>query len=150
MDIEKLHTEIVEEYHDLVRIYCTCKLLNEEDAKECTQEVFVLLMLKNINFTMNIKVWLFNTADKVLKNYKCKNNRHISVTDMEFIPNLSDYYTNIAVENRIQSFLAEEDYNLVWDFFVNRVPIEKLAKERSISLINCYSRISRLQQDVFE
>ena len=68
--------KIIEEYYQSIYNYCYAKLnFNHTNAEDSTQEVFLILMKKQkkLNLSDNIKIWLYKTADNVVKAYKRKN-----------------------------------------------------------------------------
>ncbi len=57
--------EIAETYYEDVYRFCHSELINEDDAKDVTQEVFLLFQKKYRDMNdINIKSWLFNVAQK--------------------------------------------------------------------------------------
>lgn len=73
--LENTFNEIAQQYYDAIFKYCCVRLNNEHAAKDCTQEVFLILYKKmdKLKLSENIRAWLYRTSDNVIKNYRRKN-----------------------------------------------------------------------------
>ena len=72
MEHDDLCSILVETYYDAIYRYCYATLqFDEQAAQDCTQETFYLLVKKKavLNLHGNMKVWLYKTADRVMRNY---------------------------------------------------------------------------------
>jgi RNA polymerase sigma factor (sigma-70 family) len=74
--IEPEHcTLIIEKYYREIFSYCYAKLgYSHHSAEDCTQEVFVVFFTKHerLDETDNIRLWLYRTADNVIKAFMRK------------------------------------------------------------------------------
>lgn len=94
-----IYKDIVKKYYREIFNYCYVKLrYNKQDAEECTQETFMILLKKwkSLSSIDNIRGWLYRTSDNVMKNYNRKANRHRN----ELSPfNDAEYDTNLKFDN---------------------------------------------------
>lgn len=71
--IEPEHcTLIIEKYYREIFSYCYAKLgYSHHSAEDCTQEAFVVFFTKHerLDETDNIRLWLYRTADNVIKTF---------------------------------------------------------------------------------
>ena len=60
----KLCELLIQEYYTDVMNFCRAKLRDEEAAKDCAQETFILFFEKRqrLDLTENIKAWLLSAA----------------------------------------------------------------------------------------
>ena len=69
---------ITKQYYDSIKAYCHARLPDDfHGAEDCTQEVFLLLFEKRdtLDFSGNIRGWLYAAADRILQNYGRKQSR---------------------------------------------------------------------------
>ena len=73
---ETLCELIINRYYDTVYNLCFARLnRNRQAAEDCTQETFLTFFSKRgkLEFTDNIQLWLYRTAEKVIKSYIRRN-----------------------------------------------------------------------------
>ncbi len=83
-------SEIAEEYYDEIYSFCYSNSgCNEHDARDITQDIFLLLQEKAENLEdINIRVWLRRTAALKMKEYYRKNKKEQSYLrlDSDVVP----------------------------------------------------------------
>ncbi len=69
---------IIKNYYKEILRYCNMKLRNHHAAEDCTQEIFLLFVKKSgtIDFSKDIRPWLYAAADRIMKNYLRKSKNH--------------------------------------------------------------------------
>lgn len=142
---------IINNFYKKIFIYCYNKLRNEQAAEDCTQEVFLTLFQKrfNINFSDELKHWLYKAADICIKKYINKNIDNFLDID-EFSDSIPDNSSlnNPAAEG-IYECLNESESKLLKKYldtpFGER---DKLAAEFGISSGTLYKRIERIKKKI--
>lgn len=86
---DNLCSAIIEKYYKSIYAYCYTQLnYSKFSADDCTQEVFMILLNKQHRLDLedsNIKLWLYRTADNVIRTYKRKNSRTADVDIDELV-----------------------------------------------------------------
>jgi len=119
----KLFNSIIENYSDYVYNMIYYTILDEEDAKDLTQEVFYKIWkgLDNFRNESSLKTWVFKITQNHLKNY-LKSKKIKKILSLEFLFEeknrdfeSKDYY----LSERIESLLSRlpEDYRRVLVLF---------------------------------
>lgn len=149
MDENIIITKIVEEYYQIIYNYCYSNLnFNHSSAEDCTQEVFFTLLKKQkkLKLSKNIKLWLYRTADNVLKVYRRKNklnDKVLSIDEIE-IPVQNNF--EITDSNEIFDDISEEDYLLLQAYYDGGYGNkEDIARQFNMSLAQLYKRIHNIK-----
>jgi RNA polymerase sigma-70 factor, ECF subfamily len=119
----KLFNSIIENYSEYVYNMIYYTILDEEDAKDLTQEVFYKIWkgLDNFRNESSLKTWIFRITQNHLKNY-LKSKKIKKILSLEFLFEeknrdfeSKDYY----LSERIESLLSRlpEDYRRVLVLF---------------------------------
>ncbi len=98
---------IAGQYYDDIYRFCLYRLKNSDDAKDITQEVFLLFKEKENELIDNhIRSWLFSVAERKIKEeYKRrKRDSHITYLD-ELVP----YNDEILTEFEEIDFISDEE-----------------------------------------
>ena len=143
---------IANQYYQPIFRYCYGQLdCNADAAKDCTQEVFLILIQKkrHLNLGGNIKTWLYKTADRVMWNYRRKEKKYknqISIDDIELIDDSS--FSKLELESML-SCLTEEEYTLLMEYY-NASYGERaaLAQQHGMSLGALYIEVNRIRNKV--
>lgn len=172
MAIDRKRAEqIVKEYYDDIYYFCCLKLQDNEEAKDVTQEVFLLFLEKIKTLEdYKLKSWLYSVAgNKISDKYRerKKNQKIVSIDDGNGseIFNKTEYSYKIddadfeedkkneydeydEVEKKILSILTKEEQELFFKVFVKREKKEKTAEELNITENNLYTKIYRLRKKI--
>jgi RNA polymerase sigma-70 factor, ECF subfamily len=119
----KLFNSIIENYSEYVYNMIYYTILDEEDAKDLTQEVFYKIWkgIDNFRNESSLKTWIFRITQNHLKNY-LKSKKIKKILSLEFLFEeknrdfeSKDYY----LSERIESLLSRlpEDYRRVLVLF---------------------------------
>lgn len=143
MKYEKLVDEIIMQYYESIFKYCYVRLKNENDASDCTQEVFAVFCKKagKLRLNENIRAWLYRTADNVIKSFRRKNKAYISLDDISEIPDKTDFEAAAPLED----IISEDEYRLLKAYYIDKVGIELIAEKLGISKDAAFKRIYRLK-----
>lgn len=142
---EKIIELIYREYYETVFRYCRVRLNGDlHAAQDCTQEVFLVLhkKLKKLIDLDSILPWLYQTADREIKNYRRK---HPAMIDIDEIVDLAAPQQ----EDSPLDILDEEERKLV-DLYYGGVDKYAIAKNLGISLDVLYKRMHRIRQKLKE
>ena len=142
---EKIIELIYREYYETVFRYCRVRLNGDlHAAQDCTQEVFLVLhkKLKKLVDLDSILPWLYQTADREIKNYQRK---HPAMIDIDEIVDLAAPQQ----EDSPLDILDEEERKLV-DLYYGGVDKYAIAKNLGISLDVLYKRMHRIRQKLKE
>lgn len=142
MKYENTFNDIAEEYYLSIFKYCWVKLGDEHLAKDCTQEVFLILFKKmnKLKLSENIRAWLYRTADNVVNNYRRKRKNTVSYEELNQMT--EDVY---SVEASFEDIISKEEYALLNDYYINGDDIETISKRLGISKAAASQRIHRLK-----
>lgn len=148
--IEKSLCElIIREYYNMVYYFCFANLnRNRQAAEDCTQETFLVLFSKRskLEYTDNIKHWLYKTAQKVMKAYLRKNKQIMldidDVADELYIEEETFKDANDAFD-----CLTEEEKELL-NIYYNYDYGERirLAEEKGMTQSALYNKVYRIRQ----
>lgn len=145
MKFENTFDEIAEQYYTSIFKYCWVKLCDEHSAKDCTQEVFLILYKKmdKLKLSENIRAWLYRTADNVINNYRKKNRNSIPLDDLN--ETAEDTY---SVGMPFEEIITQEEYELLNSYYINGDSIETISKQLGISKDAVYQRIHRIKTKI--
>ena len=172
MAIDRKRAEqIVKEYYDDIYYFCCLKLQDKEEARDITQEVFLLFFekLKTLDDD-KLKAWLYSVSrNKINDKFRerKKEQKIISIDDDNGhnIFNRTEYSYKISdedfeedaktdwdkydeAEKKILSILTKEEQELFFKVFVKREKKEKTAEELNITENNLYTKIYRLRKKI--
>ena len=144
--------KIIDKYYNEIYSYCFIKLkYNKHSAEDCTQEVFVIFFQKHEKlYENNIKIWLYRTADNIIKTYlrKNTNNNTVSIENSVEAMNLADtsqFHEND--ESDIFDCLTEEELKLVRLYYDTDYGNHKeTAEKNGLTLTALYQRIHKIKQ----
>lgn len=149
MEENSIVKSIIEKYYQSIYNYCYSKLnFNHSSAEDCTQEVFLTLIKKQrkLNLSDNIKLWLYRTADNVIKAYRRKNKLNdeaLNIDEIEIsVPN------DFEVTDANSSFekISEEEYLLLKDYYNGEYGNkEEVAHKHNMTLTQLYKRIHNIK-----
>lgn len=142
---EKIIELIYREYYETVFRYCRVRLNGDlHAAQDCTQEVFLVLhkKLKKLVDLDSILPWLYQTADREIKNYRRK---HPAMIDIDEIADLAAPQQ----EDSPLDILDEEERKLV-DLYYGGADKYAIAKNLGISLDVLYKRMHRIRKKLKE
>lgn len=142
MSKDNIYDEVVTKYYENIRMYCLARLHDNETAKDCTQEVFLLLYKKwnDIKSYENISAWLHITADNIMKNAKRKNIREVPTENEQLdVPVTENFHEG----NDILDLLGTYDYNLLLYHYQCGIPVNELAKKLGVSESKVRKRLER-------
>lgn len=145
-----IYRDIVTKYYKEIFNYCYVKLkYNREDAKECTQEAFMILLLKwkTISSTENIRAWLYRTSDNVMRNFKKKSYRYKE--ELSTFDNLQGHQKLIYEDDygtfELLSILSMEEQKLLREYYLDRATARELSNKYKISENAIYVKIHRIK-----
>lgn len=172
MAIDRKRAEqIVKEYYDDIYYFCCLKLQDKEEARDITQEVFLLFFekLKTLDDD-KLKAWLYSVSrNKINDKFRerKKEQKIISIDDDNGynIFNRTEYSYKISdedfeedaktdwdkydeAEKKILSILTKEERELFFRVFVKREKKEAMADEMNITENNLYTKIYRLRKKI--
>ena len=143
---------IAEQYYQSIYIYCYAKLNYDTNAaQDCTQNVFLVLIQKKhrLDLNGNIRVWLYKTADCVIRNYRRKEKRYrekIPLDEIELADagGLSDQDAAISFD-----CLTAAEFALLTDYY-NAVygTRNELAQQHGMTLPELYKEIGRIRNKI--
>lgn len=150
----KLCEVIIKEYYSDIMSFCLAKLNDEEAARDCAQETFVLFFekRKKLDLSENIKVWLLSTAANVIKNYTRNNWRRVD--DSEKILENTAVNENIQEQIKLHetiSKLSDEEADILIKYYQgDKKDRQALANELGITLNTLYIRIRRIKDKLLD
>ncbi len=143
--------ELIKLYYKEIYNYCLAKLnFSSHSAEDCTQEVFVAFFKKhkNLDLTENIRLWLYRTADLVIKSWLRKNETPISLENSVEAQNMA-FEENFSDMDKISAFdiLTTEETEILKAYY-NSDKEEKIAaaKKLGLSLPSFYTRVHRIKK----
>ena len=150
MSNNTLCNEIIEKYYASIYRYCFVRLdYNEYAADDCTQEVFLILLKKQhkLNLSDNIRAWLYETANRVIKAYLRKANKEDTISNPDEIEDKT-----AVIENDSQSALeclTEEEYLLISEYYSSEYGSKaELAQKYGLTLTQLYKKVHTIKEKV--
>ncbi|MGN0607262.1 MAG: sigma-70 family RNA polymerase sigma factor [Oscillospiraceae bacterium] len=147
MKNDQTFNKICNMYYASIYKFCNYQLQNSDAAKECTQETFLTLYRKMpyLNLSQDLGAWLYKTASNHIKAYKRKNpNNHTSLDEVENILTYSLEYSDI------KNLLSKDEYTLVVDYYINKNPVENIAKKYKITKSGVYTRLQKIKKKLLK
>lgn len=149
----KISEQIIQKYYRELYNYCFAKLkYNKQSAEDCTQELFLILLKKheNLDENDNIRIWLYRTADNVIKAYHRKNpDSDISLEDSTEAMNTPAPDSFSQNETDLSEWLTPEETELVRLYYETDYGDRKTtAKKLGITVTALYQRINKIKQKI--
>lgn len=135
---------ILDKYYNKIYNYCLVKMKNEDDAYDCVQQVFYILLVKlsKVELTNNISLWLYRTADKVISRYWKKNKKHIDLDSITEADNSVQFENSYEI---VETLISQEEISLLEKYYLKGMTVEELSFQYNISTAAMYKRIERLK-----
>ena len=150
---ETLCELIINRYYDTVYNLCFARLnRNRQAAEDCTQETFLTFFSKRskLEFTDNIQLWLYRTAEKVIKAY-IRRNKQILIDVDEVADKLISEEQSFEEQSVAFDGLSEEEKELLtiyYDYeYGERI---RLAEEKGLTQSALYNRVYRIKQKLYK
>ena len=150
---ETLCELIINRYYDTVYNLCFARLnRNRQAAEDCTQETCLTFFSKRskLEFTDNIQLWLYRTAEKVIKAY-IRRNKQILIDVDEVADKLISEEQSFEEQSVAFDCLSEEEKELLtiyYDYeYGERI---RLAEEKGLTQSALYNRVSRIKQKLYK
>ena len=150
---ETLCELIINRYYDTVYNLCFARLnRNRQAAEDCTQETFLTFFSKRgkLEFTDNIQLWLYRTAEKVIKSY-IRRNKQILIDVDEVADKLISEEQSFEEQSEAFDCLSEEEKELLtiyYDYeYGERI---RLAEEKGLTQSALYNRVYRIKQKLYK
>ncbi len=150
--IEPEHcTLIIEKYYREIFSYCYAKLgYSHHSAEDCTQEVFVVFFSKHerLDETDNIRLWLYRTADNVIKTFMRKSPPvAVSIEDSSEAMNIADSGGFTEVSDSPLDILDPEERQLLELYYDSDYGQRTAAAKRlGISLPALYRKVHKIKK----
>ncbi len=147
---EETFDMIAKQFYNAIFKYCCVRLKKENDAYDCTQEVFLIFFKKmnKLRISENIGAWLYRTADNVIKNFYRKNKTHISLDDVPDIPAEIDPESVVEADIPLSGIISEQEYKLIASYYIDKEDINVIAKNLNITKDAAYKRIQRIKAKI--
>ena len=150
---ETLCELIINRYYDTVYNLCFARLnRNRQAAEDRTQETFLTFFSKRgkLEFTDNIQLWLYRTAEKVIKSY-IRRNKQILIDVDEVADKLISEEQSFEEQSEAFDCLSEEEKELLtiyYDYeYGERI---RLAEEKGLTQSALYNRVYRIKQKLYK
>ena len=150
---ETLCELIINRYYDTVYNLCFARLnRNRQAAEDCTQETFLTFFSKRgkLEFTDNIQLWLYRTAEKVIKSY-IRRNKQILIDVDEVADKLISEEQSFEEQSVAFDCLSEEEKELLtiyYDYeYGERI---RLAEEKGLTQSALYNRVYRIKRKLYK
>ncbi len=145
--------QIMQKYYRELYNYFFAKLkYNKQSAEDCTQELFMILLKKheNLDENDNIRIWLYRTADNVIKAYHRKNpDINISLEESAEAMNKPAPDSFSQDETDLSKWLTPEETELVRLYYNTDYGDRKAAaKKLGITVTALYQRINKIKQKI--
>ena len=141
-----------EQYYQPLYRYCLLQLGGDlSAADDCVQETFLRMLEKkdSLDFTGNIRSWLYSTAYRVIKEHRLRNRREMELCpgdqDIELVAAEQD--TASAEEAaKLLSALSDEEYRLLEAYYdSDHGSKSAVAKEYGMTMAQLYKRVQTLR-----
>ena len=146
-DCEKIIGECYREIYN----YCFAKLRYDHHAAEdCTQDVFVTFFSKHekLDTTTNIRIWLYRTADNIIKAFLRKSGVNTVSLDDELVQMIPDPTPSQDEESSgLLDCLTDEERKIVQVYYSSDFgDKKKAAASLGMSLPALYQRIHKIKK----
>ncbi len=149
--MKKIITTMIERYYDSIYYYCVARMDDADAAKDCTQEVFYVLVKKQSTLSdlENIRPWLYRTADYAMKEYKRRDSHYITTPNEEFLQEAETFEPDLD-DGSIQKILNETEYSFLWKHYIEGYTVRELAQQMDISEATAYMRLTRIRRKIID
>ena len=144
--------KIIQTYYKEIYSYCFAKLsYRQHPAEDCTQEVFIVFFSKHekLSGTDNIRLWLYRTADNIIKAYIRKNYGHeVSIEDNPEVYNIpaESSFPDESADDPFEVLTEEEKKLLEAYYDTDYGQRSAAAKKMGISLAAMYQRVHKIKK----
>lgn len=136
--------KVIDDHYQRIYNYCYSQLnYSHHAAADCTQEVFLIMLEKQKRLDMegNIKIWLYRTANNVIRQYIRKRKRHEAV-DIDECAIAVDNTFEIKGELSVLDRLSQEEYSLIEEYYSGKYPDRTaLAEKHGVTIEKLYKMI---------
>ena len=124
---EKQYREIVEKYSDMIYRIAYQRVLNQYDAEDIVQEVFVKLLCNKSYFRdgEHVKAWLIRVTVNLCVNYKKKLARQKTISASQLEIPFTEPEREILEELYL---LSDEDRIILYLYYYEEYKIREIAK----------------------
>lgn len=143
---------LAEKYYQDIYRYCYAKLNYDENAaQDCTQEVFFVLVRKRdtLNLAGNMRVWLYKTADRVIKHYWRMEKRRKNQVPIDDVELSDDGGISALFRDSLFECLTDQEYELLSEYY--NAPFgsrNELAQKHGMTIYELYREIERIKVKV--
>lgn len=147
---EKLN-RIIEQYYAEILKYCHSLLISDpQGAKDCTQEVFLILTKKHrlLDMEGKIRIWLYKTADKVIRNYRRREAKqcHLSLDEIQLA---DDGGLSELLNDSLLDLLTEDDKALITAYYSTEFASKQEVADRfGLTLPALYTAVHRIKKNL--
>ncbi len=152
MDKDAQCNAAAEQYYQPLYRYCLLQLGGDlSAADDCVQETFLRMLEKKdtLDFTGNIRSWLYSTAYRVIKEYRLRNRREMELCpgDLDVEAVSAEQDTASAEEAaKLLSALSDEEYRLLEAYYDSEHGSKAaVAKEYGMTMAQLYKRVQTLR-----
>lgn len=142
---------IVIEHYRAVYNYCFCRLnFNSHAAEDCAQEVFLILVekQKKLDLNGNIRLWLFRTADLVIKKYIRKNKKLLPIEADDPAFSAENTFEIRSGSSKLDA-LSPEELALLEDYYGDTFPSKQaVAEKHGLTLSGLYKKICIIKKAI--
>ncbi|WP_053955435.1 RNA polymerase sigma factor [Inediibacterium massiliense] len=162
--MDKFFITLCERYHSKILKYLYYSIGNAEDAKDLTQEVFVIVYnrIDELQNHENIGGFIYQTAKFVAANFKRKAiqknlketpiNMEIGSKELDLHEELITNYDRKIDESQyvdhILSLLSEDKYKLYELYYIENKSYKEIAKILNVNEVSLRMRYVRLRREI--
>ena len=113
---EEAFAEIFYSYKDVVYAFAKHKLKDEEDAKDCVQEIFQKLYLNIDKYDIprnNFNAWFMQVVKNHIVDFYRKKNREKFILNENYVSNCKSEEQAECLLEELSEILTEEEYKLL-------------------------------------
>lgn len=152
--MKNIITTVIERYYDAIYYYCVARMDDADAAKDCTQEVFYVLVKKQSQLSdlENIRPWLYRTADYAMKEYKRSDAHYVATPNEELLQETETYEPDWN-DDSVRKILTKTEYSFLWKHYIEGYTVRELARQIGIPETTAYMRLTRIRRkitDVFK
>lgn len=152
LEKDELCTAAAEKYYQPIYRYCLLQLGgNLSAADDCVQETFLRMLEKkdSLDFSGNIRSWLYSTAYRVIKEYRQQVRRESEMCpddlDVELV-SAEPESSGAEDAARLLSALSDEEYRLLEAYYDSSHGSKAaVAREYGLTMPQLYKRIQTLR-----
>ncbi len=151
MDRREKLNQIIEQHYDEIVAYCHVLLKDDpHGAEDCAHDVFMLLLQKQkeLNLEQNIRGWLYASADRIVKDYRKKQQRMLEMIsyDLTKVPDRS-FSADELLSSSAFSCLTDQELQLLKDYYsVPKGDRESLAPKYGMRLVELYKKMHAIRE----